>query len=90
MKSSYNPTSHPDKRQYYGLQRVFGEVFPASDIRENYSVEFVRYSLGKPRYTIAECQDRNMTFAVPLKATLRLLAFELPAEGGATERAEEG
>jgi len=73
----------PDKRQYFGLQRVFGEVFPVSDIRENYSVEFVKYSLGKPRYTIPECQDRNMTFAVPLKATLRLLAFELPADGEA-------
>jgi DNA-directed RNA polymerase subunit beta len=73
----------PEKRQYFGLQRVFGEVFPVSDIRENYSVEFVKYTLGKPRYTIPECQDRNMTFAVPLKATLRLLAFEVPEEGEA-------
>ncbi len=75
----------PDKREDFGLHRVFSEVFPVSDIRENYMVEFVKYSLGKPRYTISECQDRNMTFAVPLKATLRLIAYEQPEEGEAKE-----
>ncbi len=65
-----------DKRKHIGLQRVFTEIFPVSDIRENYLVEFVRYSIGKPRYSIHECQDRNMTYAVPLKATLRLISYE--------------
>ena len=65
-----------DKRKHIGLQRVFTEIFPVSDIRENYLVEFVQYSIGKPRYSIDECQDRNMTYAVPLKATLRLISYE--------------
>jgi DNA-directed RNA polymerase subunit beta len=78
----------PDKRVLFGLQRVFTEVFPVSDIRENYMVEFVKYSLGKPRYTISECQDRNMTYAVPLKATLRLVSYEVPEEGEAKETKE--
>ncbi|MCC6964471.1 MAG: DNA-directed RNA polymerase subunit beta [candidate division Zixibacteria bacterium] len=69
-----------DKRKKIGLQRVFEEIFPVSDIRENYTVEFVKYSIGKPRYSIQECQDRNMTYAVPLKATLRLISYEQPEE----------
>jgi DNA-directed RNA polymerase subunit beta len=66
----------PAKREIYGLQKVFTDIFPVSDIRENFSVEFVRYTLGKPRYSVTECQDRNMTFAVPLKATLRLISYD--------------
>ena len=66
----------PDKRKNEGLHAVFSEVFPITDVRENYSLEFVKYTLGSPRYTIRECQDRNMTYAVPLKATLRLIVRE--------------
>lgn len=75
----------PDKREPLGLQKVFKEIFPVSDIRENYMVEFVKYSFSKPRYTISECQDRNMSFAVPLKATLRLIAYEQPEDGAVKE-----
>ncbi len=63
----------PDRRQKAGLQSIFEEVFPISDVHENYSLEFVRYMVGEPRYSIRECQERNMTFAAPLKATLRLV-----------------
>ncbi len=66
----------PDKREDQGLQAVFNAVFPISDVRENYSLEFVRYSLGTPRYTVPECLERNMTYAAPLKATLRLVVRE--------------
>jgi len=63
----------PEKRAKEGLQAIFEEVFPVTDVHENYSLEFVRYQIGQPRYTIRECQERNMTFAAPLKATLRLV-----------------
>ncbi len=66
----------PEKRMKQGLQQVFKEIFPISDIRENFSLEFVKYSVGTPRYSVRECQDRNMTHAAPLKATLRLIARE--------------
>ncbi len=66
----------PEQRKNVGLQRVFNDIFPVTDIRENYAVEFVKYTLGMPRYTVEECQDRNMTYAVPLKATLRLVSYE--------------
>jgi DNA-directed RNA polymerase subunit beta len=66
----------PEKRENKGLQAVFKSIFPISDVRENYSLEFVKYMLGTPRYTIRECLERNMSFAAPLKATLRLLVRE--------------
>lgn len=63
----------PEKRSSQGLQQIFSEVFPITDINENFSLEFVNYQLGTPRYSIDECRDRNMTYAAPLKATLRLV-----------------
>ena len=66
----------PEKRENKGLQAVFKTVFPISDVRENYSLEFVKYMLGTPRYIVRECLERNMSFAAPLKATLRLVVRE--------------
>ncbi len=70
------PDADPEKREDQGLQAVFKTFFPISDVRENYSLEFVKYMLGTPRYTIRECQDRNMSYSAPLKATLRLVVRE--------------
>jgi DNA-directed RNA polymerase subunit beta len=70
------PDVPPEKREDKGLQAVFKAVFPISDVRENYSLEFIKYMLGTPRYTIRECQDRNMSLSAPLKATLRLVVRE--------------
>jgi DNA-directed RNA polymerase subunit beta len=69
-------TVDPDKRKSKGLQAVFCNIFPISDVRENYSLEFVKYSLGTARYAERECLERNMTYAAPLKATLRLVVRE--------------
>jgi DNA-directed RNA polymerase subunit beta len=66
----------PEKRENAGLQSVFTSIFPITDVHELYSLEFVRYSLGEPRYSIRECRERNMTFGAPLKATLRLVVRE--------------
>jgi DNA-directed RNA polymerase subunit beta len=66
----------PNKRVAEGLQAVFKDVFPITDVKENYSLEFVQYSIGDPKYTVEECQERDMTFAAPLKATLRLVMKE--------------
>jgi DNA-directed RNA polymerase subunit beta len=66
----------PAQRNDEGLQRVFKEVFPISDTRDNYGLEFVGYNLGEPKYSIDECQERDVTYAAPLKATLRLIVKE--------------
>jgi DNA-directed RNA polymerase subunit beta len=71
----------PTKRKTEGLQEVFHSVFPISDPREFFSLEFVRYDLGEPKYSVEECQERDLTFSVPLKATLRLRVREETEEG---------
>jgi DNA-directed RNA polymerase beta subunit len=64
------------EREDVGLERVFNEIFPISDVNGNFSLEFVRYSLGEPKYDMEECMERDMTYAAPLKATLRLVVWE--------------
>jgi DNA-directed RNA polymerase subunit beta len=66
----------PDKRKDIGLQRVFNEIFPITDVNENYSLLFVEYRLSEPKYTVEECRDRDMTYSVSLKALLRLVIKE--------------
>src|ERR671916_1031202 len=63
-------------REDIGLERVFKDLFPISDVHENFSLEFVRYSLGEPKYTVEECIERDMTYSAPLKATLQLVINE--------------
>jgi len=64
------------EREDVGLERVFNEIFPISDVNGNFSLEFVRYALGEPKYDMEECMERDMTYAAPLKATLRLVVWE--------------
>ncbi|MEO9210375.1 MAG: DNA-directed RNA polymerase subunit beta, partial [Ginsengibacter sp.] len=62
----------PDKRNVEGLFRVFKENFPINDTRNIFMLEFLDYFVDPPRYTIEECIERGLTYAVPLKAKLRL------------------
>ncbi len=66
----------PAKRKNQGLQAVFQQMFPITDVHEIYSLEFVCYTIEVPRYSIIECQERNMSYGAPLKATLRLVVRE--------------
>jgi len=62
-----------ENRTGEGLYKVFAENFPIADSRENFVLEFVDYVLEPPKYTVDECIDRGLTYAVPLKAKLRLI-----------------
>ena len=64
----------PEERKNEGLQEVFNSVFPISDARETYSLEYVSYHLGDPKYSVDECQERDLTFSVPMKGEMRLRA----------------
>ena len=55
-----------------GLYQVFQEVFPITDTRNNFVLEFIDYFIDPPRYSIDECLDRGLTYSVPLKAKLKL------------------
>ncbi len=63
-----------------GLQAVFKSVFPISDFSGNSMLEFVRYEFEAPKYDVDECRQRGMTFAAPLKVTLRLIVFDVDPE----------
>ena len=66
----------PLRRRNEGLQEVFTGVFPISDPRELYSLEFVAYDIGEPKYSMDECVERDLTYSAPLKARMRLLTRE--------------
>ncbi len=66
----------PERREESGLQAVFKSVFPIADYNDNALLEFDSYHFGEPKYTVEECHDRGMTFAIPLKVTLRLVVFD--------------
>src|SRR6266542_3513522 len=70
------PDNIDGDRQDVSLERVFRDLFPISDVNGKYSLDFLRYSLGEPKYSVEECIERDMTYAVPLKATLQLVVFE--------------
>ncbi len=70
-----------DDQWDFGLDRVFGEIFPISDVNENFTLEYVASALGEPKYSVEECIERDMTYAAPLKATLRLIVWEDLEEG---------
>ncbi len=87
QKSSYDSflqihDAHEDRIDH-GLQEVFKSVFPIKDFSENGTLEFVKYELEQPKYDVDECQQRGMTFAAPLKVTLRLVVFDIDEETGA-------
>src|SRR5467141_3251925 len=67
---------YADRREEIGLQAVFKSVFPIADYNDNSLLEFDSYHFGEPKYTVEECHDRGMTFAIPLKVTLRLVVFD--------------
>ena len=72
FKEFFQLETTPDKRNIEGLFKVFKENFPITDTRNIFVLEFLDYFIDPPRYTIEECMERGLTYAVPLKAKLRL------------------
>src|SRR5215468_6381089 len=87
QKTSYDQflqVKKPDEGRFdEGLEAVFGSVFPIKDFSENSLLEYVDYHFEEPKYDVEECQQRSMTFAAPLKVTLRLIVFDVDQETGA-------
>src|SRR6202049_5286497 len=71
-----------EQRGNVGLQEVFKSVFPIRDFSERAQLEFVRYELEAPKYEVDECQQRGITFAAPLKVTLRLVVWDVDEDTG--------
>jgi DNA-directed RNA polymerase subunit beta len=86
FQSLLQPDGKGSERADVGLERVFKDLFPIQDVNGNYSLEFVKYALGEPKYTVEECIERDMTYSVPLKATLQLVVMEEVGEVTKTKR----
>jgi len=87
QKSSYESFLHQhvaaDARPDTGLQAVFKSVFPIKDFSDRATLEFVSYEFEPPKYDVDECQQRGITFAAPLKVTLRLVVWDIEEDTGA-------
>jgi len=66
----------PMKREDVGLQAVFKRVFPIKDFNETASLDFVKYDIDAPKYDVDECHQRGMTYAAPMKVSIRLIVWE--------------
>ena len=66
-----------------GLQAVFKSVFPISDFSGASMLEFVKYEFELPKFDVDECRQRDLTYAAPLKVTLRLIVFDIDEDTGA-------
>ena len=72
----------PNKRANNGLQAVFKSIFPIEDFDKTAALEFESYMLERPKYDVQECRQRGMTYAAPLKITVRLVVFDVEEETG--------
>ena len=73
----------PEARTDIGLQGVFKSIFPMKDYSGTATLDFVNYILEEPKYTIEECQQRGMTYASPMKITVRLIMWDKDQTTGA-------
>ncbi len=73
---------HADERKLQGLEEVFSSVFPIKDFSDRAEIDFVKYEFEEPKYDVDECRQRDMTFAAPLRVTLRLSVFDVDEDTG--------
>ncbi|MEM6780856.1 MAG: hypothetical protein AAF569_03235, partial [Pseudomonadota bacterium] len=71
-----------EERLMQGLHKVLTEVFPIKDFSDKAEIDYVSYELEQPKYDVEECQQRDMTFAAPLRVTLRLSVFDVDEDTG--------
>ena len=83
------PEKKPNEAWDFGFNRIFGEVFPITDASEKFTLEYISASLGTPKYSVEECIERDMTYASPLKAKLRLVVWDTE-EGEADSEKQPG
>ena len=74
-----------DKREDVGLQGVFKSVFPIKDFSGTCFLDFVSYHIDNPKYTVEECRTRGMTYAAPLRVVVRLVVWDVGADGAETQ-----
>ena len=56
-----------------GLQEIFHDISPIQGFTGNLVLSFEGFSLGKPKYDIDECKERDATYSAPLRVNVRLV-----------------
>lgn len=59
-----------------GIENVFQSVFPIHDAQNRLTVEYVGSEVGKPKYTVRECMERGLTYAISLRMKTRLVLWD--------------
>ena len=72
--------SRPADNYVSGLEKTLRSVFPIRDFAGTAELDFVHYELEDPKYDVDECRQRGMTYAAPMRVTLRLIVFEVDAD----------
>ena len=88
QKSSYDQflqknIEHEDRGSDEGMNGVFNSVFPVRDFSERAILEYVSFVFEKPKFDEEECQQRDITYAAPLKVKMRLVVFDIDDDTGA-------
>jgi DNA-directed RNA polymerase subunit beta len=69
--------SRPADNYVSGLEKTLRSVFPIRDFAGTAELDFVHYELEDPKYDTDECRQRGITYAAPMRVTLRLIVFEV-------------
>ncbi|MEZ4458811.1 MAG: DNA-directed RNA polymerase subunit beta [bacterium] len=72
-------------RMHVGLQAVFKSVFPINGFNDTSTLEFISYSIDKPKYDIRECMARGLTYQAPIKVLVRLVIWDVNQDTGSRE-----
>jgi len=64
------------RREDKGLEAILREIFPIKSYDEKLVLEYVKYELGKARYTAEECKQLRLTYGRPLRLRLRFTNTE--------------
>ena len=80
QRQSYNSFLEINQKGKSGLDKVFKEVYPIEDFAGLATIEYVDYRFENPKYDVGECKQRGLTYSAPLKATLRLVAYDINEE----------
>jgi len=87
QKSSYDlflqkNIPHPDRGDR-GMNGTFKSVFPVRDFSDRAVLEYVSFEFEPPKFDEEECQQRDITYAAPLKVKMRLVVFDIDDDTGA-------
>ena len=91
QKNSYNEflSSKSLKEQLdtltKGIERVFKSIFPIEDGTEKSTLEYISYKLEKPKFDVLECKQRSLTYSASLKASLRLVVYDIDQENNSKQ-----